>query len=63
MANTWVKVVMLADCIFEKWDKDHECPICPICKKDYAECKHPGPHMEEEYEYKIVEDVLWARKR
>ena len=54
---------MAADCIYEKWDKDKECPICPICKSDYAECKHPGPHMEDEYEYEEREGELWARKR
>lgn len=59
----WEKVVFAGDCIYEDWDEDHECPICPNCKIDYAECPCPGPTMEDEYEYETFNDVLYARKK
>lgn len=59
----WVPVVFASDCIYEKWDTEKECPICPNCKKDYADCPCPGPTQEDLYEYKEIGGVLHARKR
>lgn len=61
--NKWVKVIFAADCIFEDWDEDFECPVCPVCKTDYSDCDCPGPTMDEEYEYKEIKGVLYARKK
>ena len=48
----WQRVVFSADT-----DEDGNCPVCGI---DYAECDCPGPTMEE-YEYRVMDGVLWAR--
>jgi hypothetical protein len=51
----WQKVVFSADC-----DEYGDCPICCI---DYSECPCPGPTMEEEYEYRVINGELYARER
>lgn len=60
--SKWIKVVWAADCIYEDWDDDCECPTCPECGELYSECEHPGPHMEDDYEYKEIDGVMYARK-
>ena len=53
---SWQKVIWSSDC-----DEDGNCPVC--CT-DYAECPCPGPTMDDEYEYRLVDgDQLEARKR
>ena len=59
----WVKVVFASDCIYEEWDTEKECPICPECKSEYSQCDCPGPTMEDEYEYKEINEILYARKK
>ncbi len=59
----WVKVVFAADCIYEEWDTDKECPQCPSCGGHYSDCQCPGPSMEDEYDYKEVNGVLYAKKK
>lgn len=60
----WKKVVSLADCSFETWDKNRECPICPACRGDYNDCGCPGPHQDDIYEYKTGPGgVLYARPK
>jgi hypothetical protein len=36
-------------------------PICPVCEEHYAECECPGPTQCDEYEYKLVQDVMMAK--
>jgi hypothetical protein len=55
MPETWKKVVFAAQC-----DEDGNCPVCGI---DYAECTCPGPTMEDEYDYKWVRGVLYAKPK
>jgi len=50
----WVRVVFSADC-----DEDGNCPVCGT---DYTECECPGPTMDDEYEYREVRGVLYARR-
>jgi len=59
----WKKVVFAADCIYEEWDEDRDCPQCPQCFQDYSDCPCPGPMMEDEYDYKEVDGVLYAKKK
>jgi hypothetical protein len=40
--DKWIKVVFASDCIYQDWDEDRECPECPQCGKDYADCPCPG---------------------
>ena len=53
--GAWQRVVFAAEC-----EPDG---ICPVCGVDYADCPCPGPTMEEEYDYREVNGVLWARAR
>jgi hypothetical protein len=50
--SRWRRVIFATDC-----DEDGNCPVCGI---DYAECKCPGPTMED-YEYRERNGVLYAR--
>jgi hypothetical protein len=53
--NRWLRVVFAAEC--------DEAGNCPICKTiDFAECRHPGPTQEDEYEYRERNGVLEARR-
>lgn len=61
--DNWVKVIFFSDCVFEEWDIDREYPICPVCKIDYGDCQCPGPTMEEEYDYKEIDGVLYAKSK
>ena len=53
--GAWKKVIFAAEC-----EPDGSCPVCGI---DYAECPCPGPTMEEEFEYRTVAGILWAKPR
>ena len=61
--NGWLPVVFAMDCTPTEPDGEDGCDlICPLCCEDYAECIHPGPHMEDEYEYKEFNGKQYARK-
>ena len=54
----WVPVVFAADC------PDCELcgePVCTACGLHYADCGCPGPHQEDEYEYKVIRKKLMAK--
>ena len=51
----WDLVVFSGDC-----NEDGDCPFCKI---DYGDCTCPGPTMEDEYDYKEVGGVLYARRK
>jgi DNA (cytosine-5)-methyltransferase 1 len=55
------KVVFAADCIYEEWDEDRECPQCPECGDDYCECGCPGPTQDDLYKYREFNGILYAR--
>jgi hypothetical protein len=55
----WKKVILAGDCEPCEMCGD---PICPVCVEHYAECECPGPHQEDEYEYKLMGDIMYARK-
>lgn len=59
----WLKVVFAEDCIYDEDDEDRECGVCPECGDAYADCPCPGPTMEDEYDYKEVNGVLYAREK
>jgi len=63
LKENWIKVVFASDCIYEDWDDDKECPTCPQCGNDYSDCPCPGPTMEDEYDYKEVNGILYAKKK
>ena len=56
---TWVKVVHAFEC--DPCDMCGE-PICPICDVHYADCDCPGPHQDDEYEYREGNNGLCARR-
>jgi len=60
MNNEWIPVKFAHDCV--------ECKTCgePWCKEHqlhYADCPCPGPHQEDEFEYKTIDKKLFARER
>jgi len=59
----WQKVVFAADCEYEEWDEDGECPICPVCAEYYSECECPGPTQDDLFEYEEFQGELWARQK
>jgi hypothetical protein len=60
MPRIWRKVVYAADC--EPCDMCEE-PICPHCGGEhYADCECPGPHQDDEYEYREISGHLMARE-
>lgn len=59
----WVKVIFAADCIYEDWDEEKECPTCPVCGIDYADCECPGPTQDDIYKYKEFDGVLYAKRK
>jgi hypothetical protein len=61
--NKWLKVVFAADCIYDDEDVEHEFAVCPNCNIDYTDCPCPGPTMDDEYDYKEVKGVMYARKK
>jgi len=57
--DTWVKVVFAGDCKpCEMCDE----PVCYLCGIHYADCECPGPHQDDEFEYKEIDDGLYARR-
>jgi len=58
----WQKVIYIGDCIFEDWDEDFECAICPNCMIDFSDCHCPGCMQDDEYEYKEFDNILYAKK-
>jgi hypothetical protein len=56
----WLKVVEASDC--KHCSECHEL-VCPVCDDHYADCACPGPHQDDEYEYRETDDgQLEARK-
>lgn len=56
--DDWRPVVLASDCA--------ECegcgePVCPHCSTHYADCDCPGPHQDDEFEYREIEGRLQAR--
>jgi len=52
--SEWKRVIFSAEC--DEWGN------CPVCETDYSECECPGPTMDDEYEYRIHEGYLQARR-
>lgn len=52
----WRVVVFAAEC-------DPETGECPVCGEDFGECPCPGPTQEDEFEYRMLGDLLYARRR
>jgi hypothetical protein len=57
----YTKVVFASDCIYQDWDTEKECPVCPVCSVDYAECDCPGPTQDDLFEYLEVDGILYAK--
>jgi len=36
--------------------------ICVVCEEHHTDCDCPGPHQEDEYEYKDIGETLFARR-
>lgn len=56
--NDWVRVVEAAGCTACASCGE---PVCPVCVEHYADCACPGPHQDDEYEYREVDGQLQAR--
>lgn len=56
MSDGWVRVVFACEV-----DDDGNCPVCEDV--DYGDCPCPGPTMEDEYEYKEINGVLFAKRK
>ena len=58
MAFEWVRVVEAGDCF-----SCYQCgdPVCPLCSVHYSECDCPGPHQDDEFEYKEIGGELYGR--
>lgn len=54
-SDGWRRVVFADDC-----NNDGECPLCGI---DYAECPCPGPTQDEDFDYREIGGVLYARPK
>jgi DNA (cytosine-5)-methyltransferase 1 len=65
--DEWQRVVHADECTYEKWDEDHEQPICPVCAGEYGgwgvgkECHCPGP-TEDGFEFEERDGVAYARR-
>lgn len=57
--SEWKRVVMAWDC--EPCDMCGE-PVCPVCKVHYHECECPGPDQDDIYEYRMKDEILYAKK-
>ena len=58
--NRWVRVVFAHDC--EPCTACAE-PVCKQCETHYADCECPGPHQDDEFEYREAgAGVLEARR-
>ena len=55
----WRPVIYAHDC--ELCDMCEE-PYCSTCEAHYADCECPGPHQEDEYEYKTINGMEYARR-
>mgnify|MGYP001278355646 CR=1 FL=1 len=54
--SEWVRVIFSGDV-------DQETDLCPQCGDCYSDCPCPGPTQEDEFEYKTVSGILYARPR
>ena len=57
--NKYLKVKFAHDCT-----PCQDCgePFCNSCNLHYFECQCPGPHQDDEYNYKWYENELYAKK-
>lgn len=58
--DDWQRVVFAHDCAECEMCEE---PVCPFCMDHYADCECPGPHQEDEFEYREINNHLEARKR
>lgn len=57
--SEWKKVVMACECPACEMCGE---PVCLVCQDHYADCECPGPHQDDEYEYHILNGVLYAKR-
>ena len=57
--SEWKKVLYAHDCT--PCDMCEE-PVCPTCEVHYADCDCPGPHQDDEYQYRTIDGVEHARR-
>ena len=50
---SWKKVIHAYEL-----DQDGNCPVCNV---DYADCECPGPTQDDEYDYKVENNELFAK--
>lgn len=48
--TTWRPVVLAADCAACEYCGEL---VCAQCQEHYADCSCPGPHQDDEYEYRV----------
>lgn len=61
MGEIWQSVIHASEC---EACEDCGAPICPHCEAHYADCDCPGPHQDDEYEYRWDEaGRMFARKK
>jgi hypothetical protein len=46
--KTWLTVIFANECDDEG--------NCPVCFTDYTDCPCPGPTMDDDWEYRVVDD-------
>lgn len=59
MSDTWKKVVFASDCKLCELCGE---PVCEVCQEHYADCSCPGPTQDDEYEYREMDGILYARE-
>ena len=55
--RVWRQVKYAGDCV------ECDCcgePWCDDCEEHYADCKCPGPHMDDEMEYRMFNGIEYA---
>ena len=57
--HKWLKVLYAHDC--EPCDMCEE-PVCAKCEMHYADCECPGPHQDDEFEYRDFSGIEYARR-
>lgn len=60
--NELNKVVFAADCGVDPITEELN-EICPECGGYYADCQCPGPTQQDEYDYKEINGVLYAKRK
>jgi len=57
----WVRVVHADECESVE-GMEREMLVCCKCGGIYADCPCPGPTMDDEYEYKFINGVMFAKE-